>query len=189
MKRFIVCVKYLCNTVIAFRFARVVCIASSNASFALDFSLITDGKEYRGSTRRDNDTRPIPPQRVCVVNACIALRVSRIFCEFSVRERLAFSPDRCISLRFIYYLFFFFLAFSFSLFSYFFFSFGGEHLAGSVGTGCASTSSGFYFFFLIRRRGHEPQKFRIRPDAAGTERSINFFFFFFFFRWFGGLLS
>lgn len=26
-----------------------------------------DGKEYRGSTRRDNDTRPIPPQRVCLV--------------------------------------------------------------------------------------------------------------------------
>lgn len=26
-----------------------------------------DGKEYRGSTRRDNDTQPIPPQCVCVV--------------------------------------------------------------------------------------------------------------------------
>lgn len=42
-----------------------------------------DGKEYRGSTRRDNDTRPIPPQRVCVRSSCIALRFSRIFCEFS----------------------------------------------------------------------------------------------------------
>lgn len=45
----------------------------------------------------------------------------------------------------------------------------------------------FSFFFPppICRREHEPRKFRIRPDAAGTERSINFFFF----RWFGDLLS
>lgn len=32
------------------------------------------------------------------------------------------------------------------------------------------------FSFFSARRGHEPQKFRIRPDAAGTERSSKFFF-------------
>lgn len=41
-KRLIFHVKYSCNTAIVFRFffsfARVVCVASSNASFALDFS-------------------------------------------------------------------------------------------------------------------------------------------------------
>lgn len=49
-----------------------------------------DDKEYRGSTRRDNDTRPISlPQRVRVHPWCIALRVSRIFSEFS-----AIGPGR-----------------------------------------------------------------------------------------------
>ncbi|KAL6256003.1 hypothetical protein P5V15_013238 [Pogonomyrmex californicus] len=66
-----------------------------------------DDKEYRGSTRRDNDTRPIPPQRVCVfarararVCVCVCVCVcgyswhrssnlSDFFCEFS-----AIAPDR-----------------------------------------------------------------------------------------------
>lgn len=48
-KRFNFHVKYSCNTVIVFRFARVVCIASSNASFALDFSLVY-GVQYRSIT-------------------------------------------------------------------------------------------------------------------------------------------
>lgn len=39
-----------------------------------------DGKEYRGSTRRDNDTRPIPPQRVCVRSSILS-DFLRIFCH------------------------------------------------------------------------------------------------------------
>ena len=61
---------------------------------------------------------------------------------------------------------------------------------GTWRTGYASTSYAFLlFFFFICRRGHEPRKFRIRPDAAGTERSINFIFFLSMVRWFAELAA
>lgn len=123
-------------------------------------------------------------------------------CFSSMREigsRLL-SPDRCV-FRFVFFL-------SFTSFLLFWGGtpcgergvhrdvqrrtgdFPGNFLGGRGPwrTGCAPTT--YAFLFSLRRRGHEPQEFRIRPDAAGTERSINFIYLFiFFFRWFGGLLS
>lgn len=79
-------VAYRCQFDGAFRLFLALSLQSSQSSLTKmrSWKEIMDDKEYRGSTRRDNDTRPISLlQRVCVHPSCIALRVSRIFSEFS----------------------------------------------------------------------------------------------------------
>lgn len=112
---------------------------------------------------------------------------------FYAREKGAsrpFSRRRVDVFRFVFSFIFRFFSFSFAFL-------GGEHLAGSVGysgtckggratfqflggrdfledRSCVHEARSFFFFVARREHGHKPREFRIRPDAAGTERSIFF---------------
>lgn len=137
-----------------------------SASSSLPFHVIVFALLYSNERPYTNPGWPVHSRRrICYMQEVFF---------FYARERLAFSPDRCV--------FCFVLAFTFL--SFFFWRgtpcgergvhrdvqmrtsdspcLGGRGLKDGLRVHDARTSS-------FVDRGHEPRKFRVRPDAAGTE--------------------